>query len=467
MKRRYPPFLTQDVLSAPEPETAIRILISRQSSTDRTIARRSGAPSKRGSVPRITSTSGAGFGALSVWLAVLVRLSVAVTVGGPAFGVTPIALLEPSSSDAAPRTVPSAVAREGASHTVGRPSLLSVSDTPAKAGMALGLPPSRPVERSTSAPATSPLRAVDVDRVPTGTASSPVVALVDSVEVDGEGIFLDQLVTITPATPLPHIRLAPAPGVGQATNLTRAQVATWIQTLASAVNVGAWSGAERTKITRRVRQLAETELREMLQTALQRDQVKDRGELELRLTRSWTTIAVADEPLTLKVVDLPTAGVGANFIVRFELWAGQERLGAWQLAAAAKVWKEILVAESPIKRGQLLRSAPITSERRDVLSLRETAITSSPGDTGAAEFEFKENVTAGQPILARSLRVRPVVFRGSIVDGLVQDGAMRIHLKVEVLEDGLPGHVIRVRNPRTRREMLGKVKNENTILITL
>jgi len=308
---------------------------------------------------------------------------------------------------------------------------------------------------------------IDAEASLAGTASSPLVALVESVEVDGEGIFLDQVVTITPSTPLPHIRLAPAPGVGQATNLTRAQVANWIQTLASALNVGGWSGAERTKVTRRIRQLAETELREMLQTTLQRDHVKERGELELRLTRSWATIVVADEPLTLKVVDLPTAGVGANFIVRFELWAGQERLGAWQLAAAAKVWKEILVAESLIKRGQLLRSAPITSERRDVLSLREEAITGSLGDTGAAEVEFKENVTAGQPILARSLRIRPVVFRGNIVDGLVQDGAMRINLKVEVLEDGLPGHVIRVRNPRTRREMLGKVQNENTILITL
>ena len=53
------------------------------------------------------------------------------------------------------------------------------------------------------------------------------------------------------------------------------------------------------------------------------------------------------------------------------------------------------------------------------------------------------------------------------VDGMIYEGGMTITLKVEVLEDGLPGHVVRVRNPRTRREMLGKVKNEQTILIPM
>jgi flagella basal body P-ring formation protein FlgA len=289
--------------------------------------------------------------------------------------------------------------------------------------------------------------------------------LVESAEVDGEGIFLDQIVTATPLSPLPHLRLAPAPAVGQVTLLTRTQVVAWIQTQAPAVTTTRWTGPEQAKVTRRTRSLDETELKELLQTTLQQNHVKDRGELEIRLTRPWTSIAVADEPLTLKVVDLPASGVGANFIVRFELWAGQERLGNWQVAATAKVWREIFVAESPLKRGQLLRTAPILRERRDVLALRDVAVVGVGEQAG--ELELRENVGAGQPIYARSLRVRPVVFRGSIVDGMMFEGGMTITLKVEVLEDGLPGHVVRVRNPRTRREMLGKVKNEQTILIPM
>lgn len=296
-------------------------------------------------------------------------------------------------------------------------------------------------------------------------SAAPVFSLREATDVDGEGIFLDQIVTAEPPVPLPHLRLAAAPTVGQVTLLARTQVVAWIQTRAPAVTATQWNGPDRSKITRRTRSLEELELRDMLRTVLQRDHVKDRGELELRLTRAWANVAVADEPLTLKVVDLPTSGVGANFIVRFELFAGEERLGSWQVAAAAKVWREILVAESPVKRGQLLRSAALTRERRDVLALRDPAVAGV--DDEAGELEFRENVMAGQPIYVRSLRVRPVVHRGSIVDGMMFEGGMTITLKVEVLEDGLPGHVVRVRNPRTRREMLGKVKNEQTIVLPM
>jgi flagella basal body P-ring formation protein FlgA len=40
-------------------------------------------------------------------------------------------------------------------------------------------------------------------------------------------------------------------------------------------------------------------------------------------------------------------------------------------------------------------------------------------------------------------------------------------MKVEVLEDGVPGQVIRIRNPQTRRELRGKVQNEQTVVVSL
>ncbi len=403
MKRRFSPILTEERPGSSESEGTQRLLASRQASSDRPVVRRPGTEGRRGAVLRVAHA--AGLGLLSLWLGI----------------AHPVGAAEP------PKTQP-------------RPSVLSPASVP------------------TPAVASAPTIA------PAATANAALV-LVESAEVDGEGIFLDQIVTATPPSPLPHLRLAPAPAVGQVTLLTRTQVVAWIQTQAPAVNTTRWTGPEQGKVTRRTRSLDETELKELLQTTLQQNHVKDRGELEIRLTRPWTSIAVADEPLTLKVVDLPASGVGANFIVRFELWAGQERLGNWQVAATAKVWREIFVAESPLKRGQLLRTAPILRERRDVLALRDVAVVGVGEQAG--ELELRENVGAGQPIYARSLRVRPVVFRGSIVDGMMFEGGMTITLKVEVLEDGLPGHVVRVRNPRTRREMLGKVKNEQTILIPM
>ena len=82
-------------------------------------------------------------------------------------------------------------------------------------------------------------------------------------------------------------------------------------------------------------------------------------------------------------------------------------------------------------------------------------------------LELVEPVAAGQPLLARSIRPRPVVQRGQMVEGLVRDGALQINMRVEVLADGLPGQIVRVRNPKTRREFYAKVQDEQTVIINL
>ena len=61
----------------------------------------------------------------------------------------------------------------------------------------------------------------------------------------------------------------------------------------------------------------------------------------------------------------------------------------------------------------------------------------------------------------------PVVFRGQVVDALIQIRALTVKLKVEVLQDGAPGDVVRMRNLQTRREIRGIVINEKNVKINL
>ncbi len=63
---------------------------------------------------------------------------------------------------------------------------------------------------------------------------------------------------------------------------------------------------------------------------MQRDCVKERGELELRFVRPWASIAVPDEPITVRILDLPTVGISTFFMTRFELRTAHETLGTWQ-----------------------------------------------------------------------------------------------------------------------------------------
>lgn len=289
--------------------------------------------------------------------------------------------------------------------------------------------------------------------------------LLPAVQVDSTGIFLQQVVSTPPsANPPQQIRLADAPAFGRAASFSREQIHETLRRVAPGLAATAWSGAAQVRVTRRSRVLGEGELRELLAATLQAGSVKDKGELDLRLSRPWAPVTLPDETLALKIINLPASGVSPNFIVRFELAAGPERFGPWQVVAQARVMREVPVARSALKRGQPLQESDFIIESRDVLSLREPV---DPSIVSDPAFELVENVSAGQPLLARSMRMRPVVQRGQFVDGLVLDGAMNISLKVEVLADGLPGQTVRVRNPKTKREFYAKVQDEQTVVINL
>lgn len=293
---------------------------------------------------------------------------------------------------------------------------------------------------------------------------APAFDLSPAVQVDSGGIYLHQLLSRPLSVPAPPIRLANAPAFGQTASFSRTQIAALLKAAAPELATTNWSGAAQVRITRRARAFNESDLRELLTVTLQQGHVKEKGDLELRLSRPWVPVYVPDETLILKVIDLPASGVGPNFIVRFELVAGTDRVGPWQVVVQARVMKDILVARTLLKRGQPLLSSDFTTERRDVLSMREPLDESVLRDP---TLELIEGVQVGQPLLARSVRMRPVVQRGQMVDGLVREGSLNISLKVEVLADGLPGQTVRVRNPKTKREFYAKVQDEQTVVINL
>jgi len=296
--------------------------------------------------------------------------------------------------------------------------------------------------------------------------------LAPEVKVDGTGIFLSQLVVPTtsssvvhpPTVVLPHLRLAPAPSLGQTASLSRAQIIELASQQVPELDGTNWTGPTRAKISRRSHAITESEMLDLLTAALQQDQVKDLGELELHLIHPLQSSLVPDEAVTVKVTDLPSTGITPTFFLRCELWNGPEHVSDWQLGLQAKIWRNIPVASMRLTRGDLLKDSPVEMERRDVLAVRDSILNLPAPDSN---LELAETVPAGMPVLNRSVRVRPAVLRGKVVDGVYEDGSLSISLKVETLEDGQPGQTIRVRNPKTKRELYGKVKNEQTVLIAL
>jgi flagella basal body P-ring formation protein FlgA len=290
------------------------------------------------------------------------------------------------------------------------------------------------------------------------------LVLTASAEVDSEGVLLSHVAKLPGQEALPVISLGEAPAFGKALVLTRADISNALFKAAPELAGQPLLGAEKVRITRRSAIFDEESLKAMLAAVLQRDHVKDRGDLELRLSRAWTAVRVPDEPLTLKILDLPTAGVTPSFIVRFELRTARETVGTWQTAVQARVLREVWVTREALRRGQPLTEASLDRQRRDVLTVREPLF---DWTDPAIQLDVAESLQAGATVFARSARPHPVVRRGQIADAVLLDGSLSVSLKVEVLEDGAPGELIRARNPQTRRELRGKVIHESLLAISI
>ena len=214
----------------------------------------------------------------------------------------------------------------------------------------------------------------------------------------------------------------------------------------------------------RVRKLEEAEVRELLVQALKREREDGQGDWELTFTRPWTPLTIADGTLKVEVLEPALDRITSTSIFRFEIHNGSNVLGSWQVPARVRLLREVLLSHANLQRGESLSSADLSHERRDVLTMRQP-LTDLPSDPGA--YELTEPVPVGAPLTAHAVRLKPVVVRGQLADAKVHDGAMVISLKVEVLEEGVPGQIVRVRNPQSRRELRGRVQDERTITITL
>jgi flagella basal body P-ring formation protein FlgA len=279
--------------------------------------------------------------------------------------------------------------------------------------------------------------------------------------VSGDGVFLPQI--FTSANPLPAVKLCDAPAFGKNLILSREQICELLAANASAVGTN-FSGADSVKIFRRARTFGESDVLGLVTAALQKDFIKDKGQLELRLAQPWNPLILPDEPLTLDVQELPTAGVTQSFILRFALRTPHETLGTWTANLKANVWREVCVASRQLKRGEPVTTETFARERRDILGVREQLADLAADDDA---LEFTESISSGVPLLNRMIKARTVMHRGQQADALVQDGGLSVKTKVEILDDGAPGDFVHARNSVTHRDLTGKVLNEKTILISL
>lgn len=287
-----------------------------------------------------------------------------------------------------------------------------------------------------------------------------------NAQVTSVGIYLADVVVAPTGVELPHLRVADAPMFGKSAALQPGNLNPFIQQ-ALQIDPGTnWTGAAQATITRRARTLSAMDVEELLTGKLGEEYLSQGGQLELRLTRNWNDVMVPDEPFDVKITSMPPQGIMMSFLVRFEVGNEQEKFGQWQVAVRASLWKDVWVAQRRLTRGSVLMPEDVTREKRDVLMSR-THLVAEQMEINPNQWELLENVGTGNPLNRWSVRPKPVIYRGQLADALIQQGTLSISLRVQVLEDAVTGQDVRILNPHTKRELVGKVNHDHTILIQL
>ncbi len=212
------------------------------------------------------------------------------------------------------------------------------------------------------------------------------------------------------------------------------------------------------------RMVESDELLELLTAKLVPNRKLADGDLLLEFAREWKPLSAPEGELSVNITEQPVNGPNAYFLVRFELLADKTKVGTWTAFMKGKLMRTVWVTRSAAQRGDDLSKLDLAQERRDVMNL-QGGFWSGPG-AGPAQ-SLTQNLSAGAILFGRQTQLMPVIRRGELVDAIISDNALLVRLKVEVLEDGAPGQLVRIRNNTTRKELRGKVINESTIQVVL
>lgn len=181
-------------------------------------------------------------------------------------------------------------------------------------------------------------------------------------------------------------------------------------------------------------------------------------DLDVDLIRPWTSPAAgsAETPVSVSVVEYPEA-LASSMLVRVRYKQAERILREDTLVLRVSLWREGMVAATPLKRGDPVSLQGVTPRRIDALRDRESLPVSAAGE----EYVFAREVPAGRPLTWRDVVRRSLVHRGRMVEVLATDGALVITMKALAMQDGARGDVVRVRNLESKRDFTALVIDEN------
>jgi flagella basal body P-ring formation protein FlgA len=260
------------------------------------------------------------------------------------------------------------------------------------------------------------------------------------------------------ALPLGH-----APRPGSPAVLDRETVVRWVTARSMGTKI-AWRGAAETFVESASQQISGETVANAARDALRRWLAQRSARAEVEPVSSGGDLTLPAGEIVLRVRPLPSQAMPSRrMVVWVDVWVDDRFVRTSAVRFEVQAWAPLRVAAMNVDRDTVMdpvvAKGAFRTREVDVTTLRS----GSPVEPDGAQANMHDAQRVRRPlhegeVLTRShLQAAPAVARGGSADLTAKSGVVTIESRVEVLQDGKIGDVVRVKIPGAGGEVLALV----------
>lgn len=263
---------------------------------------------------------------------------------------------------------------------------------------------------------------------------------------------------------LREVRLGPAPAPGLGHYLTTDHVALRLRQHRIDPAAVRLAGAERVKVTRAVQTLSGEALVEAAVAAARErlDEVEGRGPYAFEPVARPPDLRVGTGAVEL-VARVQDPSPPYHFVaVSVAVMVDGDETQVVPVALRVARMVPVVVAAQPLAPRTPLALADFRLETRPSTSVPAGALSAIDR---VADLELLRPLRPGEVVTERDLRPRMVVKRGDAVTLVLEGQGFRITTTGQAVEDAKRGDLVRVLNPSSKREVVGRVEGAGLVRV--
>jgi flagella basal body P-ring formation protein FlgA len=264
------------------------------------------------------------------------------------------------------------------------------------------------------------------------------------------------------AVALADVTLGAAPVTGDARALDGNTVLAALRRAGADLDAIAYTIPATVRVRRASQEVGETAAREAIERFLDETVRAEGGDAVLRAVEVPGVVRIPSGPYETRV----TAPAGAALVGRTRLQVdflvdGRPEKTMW-VGVEIGVWGDVVVLKRSVAHGETIAAEDLAVDRRDLAQTPRGALTDVDEATGRVA---RVPLAAFAPIRRDQLTNPAAVKRGDAVLLVATHGPLRLSVPGEVLQDAAVGDQVRVVNRATRKDLIGRVVDPNTVMV--